>query len=1220
MDRVLAGLHWETCLFYLNDIIVFSSTWEEHLARLREVFERLRQAKLKLGAAKCTFAAKEVSYLSHRVTEEGLLPDPSLLAAIRDIPPPTTATEVRSFLGLAGYYRRYVKGFAAIATPLFALTRKEALFHWSEDCQAAFDQLKTRLTTSPITAFPDFSQAFRLYTDASTAGLGAILAQVREGKERIICCASRALNKAEKSYPATKLECLAIVWAVAKFRPYLMAMPFEVYTDHYALQWLKTMRTGSALLHRWSAALEEYDFTVRHRPGKVQTHVDGLSRLPVGPAPPDDTLLHVEVSDEEEARRLAQELHTATHLGGQALWRLFSDRYSHKAGRRICIEVAQSCPQCQRGSDYGHHQKTTGTIESKGPWDTLSVDIVGPLPADRRHEFIIVFVDCYSRFTVLVPASNHTADTVSEALLRHVVPYFGTPRRLLSDRGREFVSEVWQKLTTTLGIQRVLTSPYHPEGNSINERSHRTMNNMLRARLLKDLPSRKWVTEIPGIMLALNAMVHEPHGFSASMIATGREPSLPPDLDNEACASPATADPVAYVDMVRQRLALTHQQMTPPPAPEAHSPYHEGDLIFVMTTPPERTNKLTPRWKGPFEVKRVPNAYQVTYEDGMVWRTIHVNHAKPAKAPPGGFPVPTAPAASAIPPHQYSSRNLSWRKPPPPPQPAALTEGSPPPAAPVAAPTRPVTARRPIAHPPSRPITRSLTGRRPIAHPPSRPITRSLTGHQLAPRSEPRLPATPAQTQSGQPPRRSARIKARVCTVESHPQPAAPQLLRYEQCIGCREGPHSFCSLVLKDLHTGHEEYLGDTQQLIAALPRSLDPGSRLTLIAQVAPPGQRCLPPAMRASLRWLLPSDGEFQSGPDGQSYYLARQGRRVVLRGGDVKAPLANSRINWVCDSPPSQSPHIAPRPTLLEKKNHNKKARINTKTVPRNVYPPPGKESTSISIAPSSDVRVRAPLTRIDSSEWRNLSQEIYPPAPRNNITNRLTSATATAPPPPKRKRNRVQRRERRAIERAERGEIFNHKWWAAQSSGAPPSPIVPDQLTTIGLPHSEPISAMRPAVYSPVTEQGRPVANDNSSSLFGQELRESVGLPSGLYKAPDPDPQHHFRNSSWACSSEDDPPSPTRTSRACSSGARPRTGIIYPLQPRQRRPDTHITVEAASLPEPAALHREELLPAREVPTDLTRPAQRLGRKRRRKRSSAIYRPAKRSPPRGRWCIL
>ena len=259
-----------------------------------------------------------------------------------------------------------MKGFAAIATPLHALTRKDAVFHWSEDYQTAFDRLKPLLTTSIITAFPDFSQAFRLYTDASIAGLGAILAQVRDGKERIICCASRALNQAEKSYPATKLECLAIVWAVAKFRPYLMAMPFEVYTDHYTLQWLKTMRTGSTLLHCWSAALEEYDFTVHHRSGKVQTHLDGLNRLPVRPTPPEDALLQIQVASEEEARKLAQELHSATHLGGQALWKLFSDRHSHKAGRRLCIEVAQSFPQCQLGSDYGHRLRTTGPYSPPG--------------------------------------------------------------------------------------------------------------------------------------------------------------------------------------------------------------------------------------------------------------------------------------------------------------------------------------------------------------------------------------------------------------------------------------------------------------------------------------------------------------------------------------------------------------------------------------------------------------------------------------------------------------------------------------------------------------------------------------------------------------------------------------------------------------------------------------------------------------------------------------
>ena len=835
------------------------------------------------------------------------------------------------------------------------------------------------------------------------------------------------------------------------------------------------------------------------------------------------------------------------------------------------------------------------------------MDIVGPLPADRRHEFIIVFVDCYSRFTILVPASNHTADTVSDALLRHVVPYFGTPRRLLSDRGREFVGEVWGKLTSSLGIQRVLTSPYHPEGNSINERSHRTMNNMLRARLLRDLPSRKWVVEIPGIMLALNAMVHEPHGFSASMVATGREPSLPPDLESEACASPSTEDPVAYVEMVRQRLALTHQQMTLPPAPETSNPYHEGDLIFVMTTPPEHTSKLAPRWKGPFEVKRVPNAYQVTYEDDMVWRTVHVNHAKPAKVPAGGFPVPMSPPAPPSPPPMYLSRNYTWGKPATPPQPAA----------PVAEPTQPATAPRPVAHPPSR------------------PVTRSLTRHQLAPCSEPRSPATPARTQAGQPLRRSARIKSRVCTVENRPQPAAPQLLRYEQCIGFREGPHTFCSLVLEDLHTGHKEYLGDTQQLIAALPRSLDPGSRLTLIAQVAPPGQRCLPQAMRASLRWLLPSDGEFQSGPDGQRYYLARQGRRVVLwGGGDVKAPLANSRINWVYDSPPSQSHHIAPRQTppksktnIVTNKSHTKEPRTNN-TVPKSNNKVPRNNDNvprNRPIAQSSDVRMRAPLGNISRSVWHNSTLSFRsnncPPVPRNNMTDRQVDPQKTVSPTPKRKRNRYYRRERRAIERAERGEMFIHDaQWATQSSGAPSSTLVPDRLTESGLLHSDPISAMRPAVYPPVTLEGRPTANDNSPFHFDQELGESAGLLPGLYKPAVPDPQHDTWISSFrARSSEERPPSPTRTSRACSSGSRPRTGIVYPLQPRQRRPDVCITVEA-SLPEPAALPRPEPRPTREAPTGLSRSHRRLGRKRRRNRSSAIYRPAKRSPPRGRWCDL
>ena len=246
------------------------------------------------------------------------------------------------------------------------------------------------------------------------------------------------------------------------------------------------------------------------------------------------------------------------------------------------------------------------------------MDIVSPLPTDHRQEFLIVFVDCYSRYTILVPASNHTASTVIDTLLRHVIPYFGTPRRVLSDSGLEFVDDVWGKLVSSLGLQRVRTSPYHHKGNAVNERSHRTMNNMLQARLLEGTSSRAWVENVPGLMLTLNAMVYEPHGFSASMVATGREPTLPSDLQNDACSSPSIDNPTHYVEVLRQRLSLTHHQMTAPPPPVSANPHQEWSLIFMMTTPLERANKLSPSWKGPIRVKRIPNPYQVAYEDGSV--------------------------------------------------------------------------------------------------------------------------------------------------------------------------------------------------------------------------------------------------------------------------------------------------------------------------------------------------------------------------------------------------------------------------------------------------------------------------------------------------------------------------------------------------------------------------------------------------------------------------
>ena len=214
----------------------------------------------------------------------------------------------------------------------------------------------------------------------------------------------------------------------------------------------------------------------------------------------------------------------------------------------------------------------------------------------------------------------------------------------------------------------------------VNERSHRTLNNMLRARLLEGASSKAWVEKVSGIMLTLNAMSHEPHGFSASMVATCREPTLPPDVQQDAHASPPPPpppvdDPADYVKVLTQRLKLTHQQMASPSLPAVANPYQEGSLVYTMTTPPERSNKLTPRWKGPFCVRRIPNEYQVVYEDGAMWRTAHINHTKPAKFTAPDLPEPVPAPETPRPSFGYLPSGLLGPRPPPPAS-AAPAEGS----------------------------------------------------------------------------------------------------------------------------------------------------------------------------------------------------------------------------------------------------------------------------------------------------------------------------------------------------------------------------------------------------------------------------------------------------------------------------------------------------------------------------------------------------------------
>eukprot|EP00794_Sanderia_malayensis_P016602 gene16602-biopygen14025 len=240
---VLSGLAYETCLCYFDDVIVFSKDINQHCDRLKSVLQRFREQNLRVKASKCSFGSHEVAYLGHTISKDGIHTDPKKVKAIQDIPAPSTLEELRSFLGLAGYYRRFIPEFATIASPLMALTKKATRFLWTDITQKAFEYLKTCLCSAPILAYPCLNKTFILQTDASDVGLGAVLTQLDEsGHERVISYASRTLTSREQNYTAMEKEALAVVFATDHFRVYLLGRQFQLITDNRALKWLHSIQ------------------------------------------------------------------------------------------------------------------------------------------------------------------------------------------------------------------------------------------------------------------------------------------------------------------------------------------------------------------------------------------------------------------------------------------------------------------------------------------------------------------------------------------------------------------------------------------------------------------------------------------------------------------------------------------------------------------------------------------------------------------------------------------------------------------------------------------------------------------------------------------------------------------------------------------------------------------------------------------------------------------
>lgn len=308
MDFLLAGLLFEICLVYIDDIIVFSRTFDEHLKNLATVFDRLRAANVKLSAKKCFFCQQEINFLGHVISSEGSRPDPEKVKAVQSWPLPTSVSTNRGFLGLVGYYRRFIPDFATIAEPLTSMTSRYATFSWDTAKEEAFQQLKKRLISAPVLHYPDFSKSFTLFTDASDVGLGAVLQQ----DKNVIAYWSKVLNKAERNYTTTEKECLAFVGALKNFRPYLIGQKFQVITDHSALKWLKNVKEPTSRLMRWCLKLQDYDFDIIHRPGKDHLNADALSRWSF--TPEEIAEVSEDIEDNPELNKVLKNLQQAQRL------------------------------------------------------------------------------------------------------------------------------------------------------------------------------------------------------------------------------------------------------------------------------------------------------------------------------------------------------------------------------------------------------------------------------------------------------------------------------------------------------------------------------------------------------------------------------------------------------------------------------------------------------------------------------------------------------------------------------------------------------------------------------------------------------------------------------------------------------------------------------------------------------------------------------------------
>ncbi|UYV75173.1 hypothetical protein LAZ67_12002747, partial [Cordylochernes scorpioides] len=597
IDSVLGSLKWNMCLCYLDDIVVYAPTFEEHLRRLQLVLSCIQKAGLSLNHKKCIFGSRRIKILGHLVDANGIHPDPDKVEAVSKFPRPRNISELKSFLGLCSYYQRFIENFADKARSLHDLLKTEKQFYWDAAQEKAFEVLKTALISEPVSGHFDESADTHLHTDASGHGIGAVLLQIQGGKERPIAYASRSLTKAENNYSTTEKECLAVVWSISKFRPYLFGRPFRVVTDHHSLCWLHQKGFQH---YRRHLIQKNYSTTGRPWLMMIPKHLRSEVMADLHDAP------------------------TAGHLGFARTYDKVKKRFYWPGLYRTVRQYVSHCRECQRRKKLP--RRPAGQLVSIPPvekqFHKVGVDLLGRFPVSKDgNRWIIVCTDYMTRYAITKAIPDGGAIETAKFLVEDVILKHGAPREMITDRGRNFISQVIKDINALCGIVHRFTTAYHPQTNGLTERFNKTLGDML--SMYTGVEQKDWDQVLPYVTFAYNTAKQEATGYTPFFLVHAREaetyidavlPYLPDEISNDYVGELVTRAEEAR-QLSRSRL-LQSQAKDRRLYDHKHTPvyYQKDDLVWVFT--PIRkvglSEKLLKRYFDPYKVTK--KLSEVTYE------------------------------------------------------------------------------------------------------------------------------------------------------------------------------------------------------------------------------------------------------------------------------------------------------------------------------------------------------------------------------------------------------------------------------------------------------------------------------------------------------------------------------------------------------------------------------------------------------------------------------